>query len=176
MEHEKFPVEGFGFMDEPATDKQKTIFCDLAEKLGQEVSREGPWPVPFSKWDAGQAISRLQEQIETKRTAEPAMWTLLTTELETRKDIVASIDSLIETLAGTPTIPTSMFNDVLLCFKTYLEGTRNLTNLVRQAIVPEGVNEDQNEHMAIDHSGLQLCENCIAGNHEQCSKCECGCS
>lgn len=62
MEHEKFEPKGFEFMDEPATEQQKDIFCQLARELGRPVKREGPWPNPFTKWDAACAIEALERQ------------------------------------------------------------------------------------------------------------------
>lgn len=61
MEHEEFPVkEGFGFMNEPATEEQKDIIFDLAQKKGRPIKREGQWPNPFSKWDAANMIDALK--------------------------------------------------------------------------------------------------------------------
>lgn len=64
MEHEDFPVAGFEFMNEPATDEQKDLFVQLAAKLGHILKREGPWPEPFTKWDAKRAIECLLEEIQ----------------------------------------------------------------------------------------------------------------
>lgn len=60
MKHEEFPVTGFEFMNEPATEEQKDIICSLAEKVGTPIKRNGQWPVPFSKWDAKNMIDALQ--------------------------------------------------------------------------------------------------------------------
>jgi len=60
MEHEKFPVQGFGFMDEPATDEQKDIIVKIAQKKGHILKRDGQWPVPFTKWDAANMIEALK--------------------------------------------------------------------------------------------------------------------
>lgn len=61
MEHESFPVAGFDFMDEAATDEQKTIILRLASELGYECS-SGPWPTPFTKWDAARMIEALEDE------------------------------------------------------------------------------------------------------------------
>ena len=61
MEHEAFPVAGFEFMDEPATDDQKKIIVELAKEKGHPVHPDGPWPVPFTKWDAKSMIDALRE-------------------------------------------------------------------------------------------------------------------
>jgi hypothetical protein len=60
MEHEKFPVEGFGFMNEPATEEQKDIIAQLAQQKGKLLKRDGQWPVPFTKWDAANMIDALK--------------------------------------------------------------------------------------------------------------------
>lgn len=67
MEHEDFPVRGFEFMNEPATVEQKTIFIQLAAKLGENFKIEGPWPEPFTKWDAKLAIDALLEKVEESK-------------------------------------------------------------------------------------------------------------
>lgn len=61
MDHEKFPVQGFEFMNEPATEDQKNIIFNLCEKKGKPIKREGQWPTPFSKWDAANMIKALEE-------------------------------------------------------------------------------------------------------------------
>ncbi len=61
MEHEAFPVAGFEFMNEPATDEQKNIICQLAARKGKQIARHGTWPDPFSKWDAKNMIEALRE-------------------------------------------------------------------------------------------------------------------
>lgn len=63
MEHEDFPVKEFAFMDEPATDDQKKIIGELADRLGTPIDINGEWPDPFSKWDAKRMIDALQEQL-----------------------------------------------------------------------------------------------------------------
>ncbi len=68
MEHENFPVRGFEFMNEPATDEQKKIILDLMARLNIQVSPEcfsdpKSWPNPFSKWDAKNMIDALKEQL-----------------------------------------------------------------------------------------------------------------
>lgn len=59
MEHEKFPVAGFEFMDDPATDEQKEIIKQMARDKGMELTDN--WPVPFSKWDAYSMIEALKD-------------------------------------------------------------------------------------------------------------------
>jgi hypothetical protein len=61
MEHEKFPVDGFEFMDEPATDEQKDIIVQLAKEKGHELKRDGKWPDPFTRWDAKCMIEALKD-------------------------------------------------------------------------------------------------------------------
>ena len=68
MNHEDFPVKGFEFMNEPATDEQKRIIVDLATRAGHNLSPDcindpNAWPNPFSKWDAGNMITALKEQL-----------------------------------------------------------------------------------------------------------------
>ena len=71
MKHEEFPVKGFEFMNETATDEQKRIIIDLASQLGHKLT-EGclnnpeAWPKPFTKWDAGNMIAALKEQLEER--------------------------------------------------------------------------------------------------------------
>lgn len=67
MEHEDFPVAGYEFMNEPATDEQKKIIIELANELGFDVNRGGPWPDPFSKWDASRTIRVLQDRIKQEQ-------------------------------------------------------------------------------------------------------------
>lgn len=64
MEHEDFPVAGFEFMNEDATDEQKDIITKLAGEAGMPIDRNGQWPTPFSKWDAKSMIDALQEKID----------------------------------------------------------------------------------------------------------------
>lgn len=59
MEHEEFPVAGFEFMNEPATEQQKDIIYELATKAGYHMDRHGKWPEPFTKWDARNMIAAL---------------------------------------------------------------------------------------------------------------------
>lgn len=66
MEHEDFPVQGFEFMNEPATNEQKVLFIALAKRLGHEMSINGPWPQPFTRWDAARSISVLQSILDTE--------------------------------------------------------------------------------------------------------------
>ena len=61
MDHENFPVKGFGFMDEPATEEQKDIIFNLAHQKGRPMNRHGKWPDPFTKWDAANMIEALKE-------------------------------------------------------------------------------------------------------------------
>ena len=63
MEHEDFPVAGFEFMNEPATDAQKDIIVALAARAGTPIDRNGKWPKPFSKWDAKQMIDSLRIEV-----------------------------------------------------------------------------------------------------------------
>lgn len=63
MEHEDFPVAGFEFMNEPATDEQKRIIIELVSKLGLELDHSGEWPNPFTKWDAANMIDALRSSI-----------------------------------------------------------------------------------------------------------------
>ena len=69
MKHEDFPVKGFEFMNEPAGDEQKQIIIDLAIRAGHNMAPDSltnpdAWPKPFSKWDAGNMITALKEQLE----------------------------------------------------------------------------------------------------------------
>jgi hypothetical protein len=69
MKHEDFPVKGFEFMNEPASDEQKCIIVDLATRAGHNLEADcltnpDTWPKPFSKWDAGNMITALKEQLE----------------------------------------------------------------------------------------------------------------
>jgi hypothetical protein len=69
MNHEDFPIKGFEFMDEPASDEQKRMIVDLAKQAGHNLAedcltRADAWPKPFSKWDAGNMITALKEQLE----------------------------------------------------------------------------------------------------------------
>lgn len=66
MEHEKFPVEGFQFMDEPATEEQKDIIVKIALQKGKPINRHGQWPDPFTKWDAANMIQALEELPDQK--------------------------------------------------------------------------------------------------------------
>lgn len=60
MDHENFPVTGFEFMNEAATEEQKDIIFKLAEEKGRPLKRDGQWPSPFSKWDAANMIESLK--------------------------------------------------------------------------------------------------------------------
>lgn len=60
MEHENFPIKGFEFMNEPATEEQKDIIFNLAHRKGKAMNRHGKWPDPFSKWDAKNMIEALE--------------------------------------------------------------------------------------------------------------------
>lgn len=66
MEHEKFPTPGFEFMNEPATEEQKDIICQLAERNGTKIARNGTWPDPFTRWDAARAIDCVRMQLRKK--------------------------------------------------------------------------------------------------------------
>lgn len=48
---------------EPATNEQKNLVMQLANELGFDINRGGPWPEPYSKWDAYQTIRVLQDRI-----------------------------------------------------------------------------------------------------------------
>lgn len=61
MKHEPFPVEGFDFMNDPATDQQKDLIVKLAEEKGKPIKRYGKWPEPFTKFDAANMIAALEE-------------------------------------------------------------------------------------------------------------------
>jgi len=61
MEHEDFPVKGFEFMNEAATEEQKDIIFKLCQQKGKPINRHGQWPNPFSKWDAATMIKTLEE-------------------------------------------------------------------------------------------------------------------
>lgn len=68
MNHEDFPVKGFEFMNEPATEDQKRIIIDLMNRAGYPtppdcLTNAKAWPDPFSKWDAGEMIENLRAQI-----------------------------------------------------------------------------------------------------------------
>jgi hypothetical protein len=65
MEHEAFPVPGFEFMDEPATEIQKDFIVSLAERAGVPITRNGPWPEPLTKWDAYNMIQCLESRTWT---------------------------------------------------------------------------------------------------------------
>lgn len=67
MEHEDFPVPGFEFMNDKATDEQKDRIVKLAEKAGKPIDRNGEWPEPFSRWDANGMIEALEQIIKEKR-------------------------------------------------------------------------------------------------------------
>ena len=60
MKHESFSVKGFEFMDEPATDEQRKMILDICAERQIPVDPDGPWPNPFTKWDAGQMIESLR--------------------------------------------------------------------------------------------------------------------
>lgn len=60
MKHETFPVAGFEFMNEPATDEQKALIKVAALRLELELTDD--WPSPFSKWDAFRMLSELDAQ------------------------------------------------------------------------------------------------------------------
>ena len=60
MKHEPFTVEGFEFMNEPATDDQKDLICQIAARKGRPIHRDGAWPVPFTRYDAARMIDALE--------------------------------------------------------------------------------------------------------------------
>lgn len=63
MQHEDFPVPGFEFMNEPATEQQKDLCCELARALGNPINRNGDWPDPFTKYDAAGMIASLEQRL-----------------------------------------------------------------------------------------------------------------
>lgn len=68
MNHEDFPVKGFEFMNEPATDGQKRIILDLMARLNIQTSPDclsdpKSWPDPFNRWDAKCMIDALKEKL-----------------------------------------------------------------------------------------------------------------
>ena len=67
MEHENFPVAGFEFMDEPATDEQKAIIIDMCKARGIPIDPNGEWPTPFTKWDAGNMIETLKSEGQVRK-------------------------------------------------------------------------------------------------------------
>lgn len=48
MQHEEFSVPGFEFMNEPATNEQKAIIVQLAERAGTPIDANGKWPEPLT--------------------------------------------------------------------------------------------------------------------------------
>lgn len=62
MRHEDFPVAGFEFMDEPATEDHKRVIRDLAADKGIVFAHDR-WPDPFSKWDAARMIEDMKEDL-----------------------------------------------------------------------------------------------------------------
>ncbi len=66
MDHESFSVVGYEFMDDPATDQQKDLIAELAERDGRPIDRQGVWPVPFSKWDAAIMIEAIEQSLRKK--------------------------------------------------------------------------------------------------------------
>jgi len=70
MNHENFPVDGFKFMNEPATDEQKTLILQLVDQLDLNVDHSGEWPEPFSRWDAYRTIQELRYALN-EQTDEP---------------------------------------------------------------------------------------------------------
>lgn len=174
MDHECFPVPGFEFMNQPATDEQKDIFCDLADQLGKPVDRNGPWPEPFTKWDCAQAIDTMKEQVTVKQNAEPKWWALLTKEREDRNECMKMLSGILEDFEGHQDIPHFLVKDLIEAFKTQLNAYRGLTNLVRDAIVPEEPSVPAMcptcGHLAVhvcnDYSNLHPCK-CIEHNGER---------
>ena len=61
MKHENFPVEGFNFMDEPATKEQREMIVEICKARDTPIDPNGKWPDPFSKWDAANMIQSLKE-------------------------------------------------------------------------------------------------------------------
>lgn len=62
MEHKDFPIPGFEHMNNLATDEDKQIIIFLAKQIGKPINPNGPWPEPFSRWDAINMMWALQEQ------------------------------------------------------------------------------------------------------------------
>lgn len=62
MEHASFPVKGFEFMDEPATEIQKEMILELCNTKEISVDPNGKWPDPFTKWDAANMIESLKKE------------------------------------------------------------------------------------------------------------------
>lgn len=67
MKHEEFPVKGFEFMNEPATDEQKRIIIEICQRRHIPIDTNGPWPEPFSKWDAANMIQVLKGNKQEKQ-------------------------------------------------------------------------------------------------------------
>jgi hypothetical protein len=66
MKHEDFPVNGFEFMNEPATKEQKETIVKLLKEFYHIDEVTDNWPDPFSKWDAANMITELQHKIKEK--------------------------------------------------------------------------------------------------------------
>ena len=73
MKHEDFKVKSFEFdpgeslkrdMDEPATDEQKKLIIEICMERQIPIDPNGPWPNPFTKWDAGQMIDTLKGKVK----------------------------------------------------------------------------------------------------------------
>lgn len=63
MDHEDFPVPGFEFMEEAATDQQKDFIVEIARSLlGRVIDRRGAWPDPFTRWDAVRMIDAIEQE------------------------------------------------------------------------------------------------------------------
>lgn len=67
MKHEEFPVPGFEFMNQPATEEQKDLIAELAKAAGSPIDRNGVWPEPFTRWDASNMIEILKVLSDDKR-------------------------------------------------------------------------------------------------------------
>jgi hypothetical protein len=60
MEHADFPIDSFGFMNDPATNEQKEMIVELCEARDTPIDPNGKWPEPFTKWDAKRMIDNLE--------------------------------------------------------------------------------------------------------------------
>jgi hypothetical protein len=49
-------------MNESATDEQKEIIIKICKEKNIAINADGPWPEPFTKWDAARMIETLREE------------------------------------------------------------------------------------------------------------------
>jgi hypothetical protein len=54
-------------LDQPATEQQKNLIADIADRGGEPIDRHGRWPEPFTKRDAYQMINELSEEVAKRR-------------------------------------------------------------------------------------------------------------